>query len=164
MRRVCRSSALRRSSVTPPSEPRSRSTRTRCAARTMTQPTRSRLAGLSPPVTDVGNIRDTTGSVEHQESELSVCLDDSPGTDSKLARKTAEIKGIFDLALVPIPPVVPLLNGGCDRALSDLPRLKAHARLRPGDGEQADSPVGASFVVSPLAAGLLCWPKPTLFR
>ena len=37
------------------------------------------LAGLSAPVADVGNIRDTTGSVERQESELNACLDGSPG-------------------------------------------------------------------------------------
>jgi hypothetical protein len=37
------------------------------------------LAGLSAPNFDVGNIRETSGSVEHEESELSVCLDGSPG-------------------------------------------------------------------------------------
>jgi hypothetical protein len=35
------------------------------------------LAGLSPP--NLGNIRETNGSVEHDESELSDCLDGSPG-------------------------------------------------------------------------------------
>jgi integrase len=37
------------------------------------------LAGLSPPVAELGNIRETTGSVEGEESELSDCLDGSPG-------------------------------------------------------------------------------------
>jgi integrase len=37
------------------------------------------LAGLSAPIADVGYIRETTGPVEHEESELSGCLDGSPG-------------------------------------------------------------------------------------
>jgi hypothetical protein len=36
------------------------------------------LAGLAP-TENLGNIRDTIGSVEHEVSELSGCLDGSPG-------------------------------------------------------------------------------------
>jgi integrase len=47
MHEECRSSALRKSSVTPPSEPRSRSTRTQCGALTMIQPTKSPRSRVS---------------------------------------------------------------------------------------------------------------------
>jgi hypothetical protein len=37
------------------------------------------LAGLSAPVDDLGNIQDTSGSVEPEHSALSHCLAGSPG-------------------------------------------------------------------------------------
>ena len=37
------------------------------------------LAGLSAPITDMGNIRETTGSVESQEVSVSDCFIGSPG-------------------------------------------------------------------------------------
>jgi hypothetical protein len=50
------------------------------------------LAGLSAPLPDLGNIRETIDSVEPQESRVSDCSIGSPGRNRNLAEKTCRLK------------------------------------------------------------------------
>jgi hypothetical protein len=66
---------------------------------TTTRPDKmAELAGL----TNLGNNRETIGSIESQEEELSDCLDGSPGCGA-ISRAVPEQRGILATCLAPLP-------------------------------------------------------------
>jgi integrase len=65
------------------------------------------LAGLSAPTIGVGKIRDTSGSVEHEESELSVCLDGSPGRIRNRKEKAGNFSGLAPILYADTPKGAP---------------------------------------------------------